>query len=317
MTDSIVIRVDGGICSQVAFVALGLWLQRENRVKIKYDLSWFKECGKDLDGRFVRNWDMPKAFPELRLDVATEEEIRSLDDRGLVSSGFSCQNIKAPLHLVGYPERYEALKETCDIFRNKFKPDMSAFDLTCLDTLRKTTCACAVHVRRGDLSIANKAYGSPTSTNYYVSAMRIVKGLYPNVHFFIFSDEPDWVNKILIPALSADFTVDIIKGNGADRGYADLFLISKCPLIISSIGSLGVFAALLSNCNELLVMSRSREWVSHSNLNVIYLNDDREFYSDACSSNFFQKGEIKRFGIYKPLYKLWKRLGKVLVEPTR
>lgn len=46
MRDNIVIiRVDGGICSQIAFFVLGL-VFKEKGYEVKYDLSWFETSGK-------------------------------------------------------------------------------------------------------------------------------------------------------------------------------------------------------------------------------------------------------------------------------
>lgn len=50
----IIVRVDGGICAQVAFVSMGLYLQEKfaGQAVVKYDLSWYREYGKDLTGKF-------------------------------------------------------------------------------------------------------------------------------------------------------------------------------------------------------------------------------------------------------------------------
>ena len=39
-SDLVIIRVDGGICSQIGFVALGEWMVQKFRLHVKYDLSW-------------------------------------------------------------------------------------------------------------------------------------------------------------------------------------------------------------------------------------------------------------------------------------
>ena len=73
----VIVRIDGGICSQINFFAYGHAVQNMlgERAKVKYDLSWFKENGKDYFGKFVRNWDFPKAFPDLAVEEASAEEI--------------------------------------------------------------------------------------------------------------------------------------------------------------------------------------------------------------------------------------------------
>lgn len=43
--DLVIIRVDGGIGSQIAFIALGFAFE-EKGIEVKYDLGWFEESGK-------------------------------------------------------------------------------------------------------------------------------------------------------------------------------------------------------------------------------------------------------------------------------
>ena len=71
---TVIIRSDGGICSQIEFCCLGLYLQ-DLGYKVKYDLSWFDENGLDCNGKFVRNYDMPLAFPNMKFEIATKQEI--------------------------------------------------------------------------------------------------------------------------------------------------------------------------------------------------------------------------------------------------
>ena len=70
-----VVRVDGGICSQIAFIAYGHEIAKITGCPVKYDLSWFRDCAMDFDGKQVRNWDWPKAFPEMPIEEATADEI--------------------------------------------------------------------------------------------------------------------------------------------------------------------------------------------------------------------------------------------------
>ena len=73
----IIVRVDGGICSQMHFFLIGQQL-KENGFLVKYDLDWFKNNGKDLTGKFARNFDLLKAFPDLDVCVAKKYEIHQV-----------------------------------------------------------------------------------------------------------------------------------------------------------------------------------------------------------------------------------------------
>ena len=55
--DLIVVHIDGGICSQINFIAYGLAVANllGDKARIKFDISWFKEDGKDCNGRFARS----------------------------------------------------------------------------------------------------------------------------------------------------------------------------------------------------------------------------------------------------------------------
>ena len=81
--DLVIVRIDGGICSQINFFAYGHAIQNMlgGKAKVKYDLSWFRENGKDYFGKFVRNWDFPKAFPDLAVEEASAEEIAATKKR--------------------------------------------------------------------------------------------------------------------------------------------------------------------------------------------------------------------------------------------
>lgn len=45
----VVVRVDGGICSQIEFVELGLYLNRRFNMRMKYGLSRFGKVRKDIN----------------------------------------------------------------------------------------------------------------------------------------------------------------------------------------------------------------------------------------------------------------------------
>ena len=55
----VIIRTDGGICSQIMFCALGKHFEDLGYI-VKYDTSWFKDCGMSVDGNDVRNYDIPR-----------------------------------------------------------------------------------------------------------------------------------------------------------------------------------------------------------------------------------------------------------------
>ena len=71
--DLFIVRFDGGICSQIAFWALYLEFQKRGE-NVRADLSWFRDDGMDMFTEHVRNFDMDKAFPNVKLSLAKPYE---------------------------------------------------------------------------------------------------------------------------------------------------------------------------------------------------------------------------------------------------
>ena len=275
-SDLIVVHVDGGICSQINFIAYGLAVANllGDKARIKFDISWFKEDGKDCNGRFARNWDFPKAFPELPIEVATDAEIAAVKKRRFIdlTEISSLEEISAPAYLGGFPRGCYNLPGMRKLLSEKFRPALDDPTAAVAEEIAKGP-ACAVHVRRGDLTISSVAYGVPCSTEYFAKTVKIVRALEPKAKFYFFSDEPDYVRNELLPALPPDLDSRIVDFNGSDKGYLDLALIAKCGYVIASIGSLGVYGAFLGN--GLLITPKYNLGCIQAIDNVIYINEDR------------------------------------------
>jgi len=313
--DLIVVRVDGGICSQIAFCSLGLHLQKRG-YRVKYDLSFYKDNGLDSEGRFQRCWDMPRAFPALQFESATEAEIAAV--KGFATRRSELMTSwRPPLYVGGYPDCSSALLEMLPLLRENFKPEMLEGMERRLHAMH-AACSCAVHVRRGDLAHGNPAYGVATSTEYYRQSMAIVAGLYPGTSFFFFSDEPDWVRENVLPIVPDGCESHLVDDNGSDRGYLDLYMISQCECVISSIGSLGVYGALLSPASPTLVLSRFSVLAVKSKMNTIYLIRDGNGGFEPTRADAISRAipERKLHGLWHWVYRVWRKLGLLLSDGT-
>ena len=274
--DLIVVHIDGGICSQINFISYGLAVSAMlgKKVRVKYDTTWFRDDGKDCNGNFVRNWDFPKTFPNLPIEEATDAEIASVkkDHFFDLSEMSSLDEISAPAYLGGFPKACYNLPGIRKLLTEKFRPTLDEASASMAEEIAKGP-ACAVHVRRGDLSVSSVAYGVPCSTEYFAKTIKIVRALEPTARFYFFSDEPDYVRDVLLPALPAGLNSRIVGFNGSDKGYMDLALISRCNYVIASIGSLGVYGAFLGG--GCLIVPKYSLPCFQAMDNVIYLNEDR------------------------------------------
>lgn len=309
--DLIIVRVDGGICSQISFCSLGLALQKRG-YRVKYDLSFYRDNGLDSEGRLPRNWDMPKAFPSLTFEPATDAEIAALKKRHsrrseLVSSW------EPPLYVGGYPDCNAALLEMLPVLREHFRPEHSRRIGDLSETMRASP-SCAVHVRRGDLARKNPVYGEPTSVEYYTLSMSIVAANCPGVHFYFFSDEPSWVRENLLTRVPTGCRGTVVDENGSDRGYLDLYLISQCAYVISSIGSLGIYGALLSGGVRLLLLAKFSTLATRVIPSSVYVSRDgndglTSLRADAISMAI---PESRLHGLWFLAYRVWRKLGLLL-----
>lgn len=283
----VIIRMDGGICSQMHFYLVGKLLEaRGNR--IRFDLRWYKECGLDLDGKQTRNFDLLRLFPNLDFETA----YNNLERRLYISSFYKYLDyfkedsspsdwlgIKGPVYIAGYFKDPENMYG--DFFHETFRVDAGNLDdenRKLFDEIRESPEeTCAIHIRRGDLAAYNKAYGEPVTTAYFAEAVKAIEkelGGKPG-RYYLFSDEPDWCRENVIPVLPASGNVLLLSHNGADKGYMDLALMSQCRHIITSQGSMGKYAALLReerNRDGLVVLPpnfTSDEWKGRFGRSVV------------------------------------------------
>lgn len=255
VSPKVIVLMDGGICSQMHQFLLGQLYLRQGYT-VAYDLEFYKEWGSDLNCLFVRNYDLEKAFPYLKVPVASFGAIQLYKKKyyysGNCSDGeyvnFSFLDFAPPIYLGGY---YHLPPDVwLQVFHSIFVLEPAVLDQENRVLLDRISCqenTVAVHVRRGDLSIEVPAYGRPASADYFQNALSYFMSELDSPFFYFFSDEPDWVINCLIPQLHLEENYSVVDINGSDKGYMDLFLIASCKHQVTSKGSLGKFGAILGD----------------------------------------------------------------------
>lgn len=117
LPECIIINMDGGICSQMHFYIVGKILESKGQ-RVIFNLKWYDKVGKDIDGRFCRNFDLLKAFPDLPFTAAASRLLISI-----YKISFSYHNeyfevnqkpqwpaLQSPRYITGY------FKETDEMF---------------------------------------------------------------------------------------------------------------------------------------------------------------------------------------------------------
>lgn len=253
--NNVILKFDGGICSQIAFWALAHELTVKG-FNVKYDLSWYKENGKDMDGVHARNFDLPLILPSIAICEANEVEIY-LYKKKYRFRGSTFGDLSSPAYLGDYFDRWPLVLKYRKLIRELFQLNASVFSaalINSIEFIRSSPNNCAVHVRRGDLSVFNPVYGDPISAEYFVKAINLVKERSPSSIFLLFSDEPDWVARNIVPNIPNNVTVELMDANDSSKGYLDLYLMCQCNHFIASQGSLAKYAMAISGSEDSIIV---------------------------------------------------------------
>lgn len=240
-----------------------------NDTDISFDLSAFNGKNYDLTNTYQRTFDLLKLFPYLKFKRASF--VRCLIYKRLYllkegTSDFESLNSTKRLYFYnGFPMNISRDYIFLELFDRYFKLDDSILNeknSEFVKRIRNESESCAIHVRRGDLSseeVAIKAgYGKVCTIDYFLNSIRYLQEKIPEIKFYFFSDDKDYVQKEIIPLL-INTKYEFVDINSLKDGFFDLFLIANCKHHIVSLGSLGVYGALL-NRNDGFYISTKKEY---------------------------------------------------------
>ena len=205
--ETVVVPLCSGLADQIGWYGYGEKVRERYHLPVKYNIRWFKKHGIDQDGVFARPLQLKQAFPSIELQpyVSVFENW---------------------LHAVFFRfDRNAGMRkeEGVRILKDKFHP----IDLdTCKDLLDDINArqSCAVHVRRGDYMHGWDGT-HPTQAEFFILAVNKIHSLDPNVKFFFFSEEPDWIREKVLPALDKSIECRVCDQNDSSKGYLDLICV--------------------------------------------------------------------------------------------
>jgi len=168
---------------------------------------------------------------------------------------FDPEILEAPndVLLEGYWQSEKYFIDIADILRRefviKYKQDVQSHKFA---ELIQNTESVSLHVRRADYvhdALTNNYFGN-CDRDYYDRGVRFIGERIPDIHLFIFSDEPQWAKD----NLKFDFPVTFVDCNDASRNFEDLRLMSLCKHNIIANSSFSWWGAWLnSNANKIVV----------------------------------------------------------------
>ncbi len=137
-----------------------------------------------------------------------------------------------------------------------------------LDLINKTN-SISFHIRRGDfMNNSNiNLFGNICNAEYYKKAKAEIEQKIKDPHYFIFSNDMDWVKSNL------EFsTVTYVEGNIGQNSWIDLFLMTKCKNNIIANSSFSWWGAWLNSNNDKIVVCPNKFSNNDINSDVYPIN---------------------------------------------
>ena len=125
----------------------------------------------------------------------------------------------------------------------------------------KSTNAVSIHFRRGDYvdqPETNKTHGTCTK-EYYQKAVDLMASRIVNPHFFLFSDEPEWIKENFSTAIPSTHVAGY-------PGFIDMYLMGLCRHNIIANSSFSWWGAWL-NINPDKIVIAPTQWFAIDEIN--------------------------------------------------
>lgn len=275
----IIVGLSGGIGNQMFQYSAGRSLSIAKNCTIKLDISKYS-ASNETRKYLLHNFNITEDFAggnEIRA-YCTLPKWKIIANKGLnrlkligaspyknnvlSESSFSYDanfdNAPENVYLNGYWQSEKYFLRISDLIRSEFilKITPMGFNKELMTAMNSCTSV-SIHIRRGDYitnPVANKTHGT-CGIEYYHEAIRYLAQRITSPHFFIFSDDHDWVrNNIVCPYVTTHIT-----HNGSEYDYEDLRLMSQCKYHIIANSSFSWWGAWLSNFKEKIIIA-PRKW---------------------------------------------------------
>jgi len=178
--------------------------------------------------------------------------------------------IKDNAYLDGYWGSEKYFKEIEPAIKREFtvKGEPNSSNARIAEEIQNTESV-SIHFRRGDYvtdPITNKIHGT-CSPDYYKKAVDDICKYTSAPHFFIFSNDPEWVKN----NFSIQYPVTLVTVNSSDKPQWDLYLMSLCKHHIIANSTFSWWGAWLSTNTDKRIYTPKR-WY-----NVDYINQKDTF----------------------------------------
>lgn len=277
----IILKLQCGLGNQMFQYAFARSLAAENNSKVYLDLS---ECPKETSQKQGEATKHPYELDVFSFSAETADitslglkireikkhkkfkrKIKSffygkskhsiLELREYRDVGYDKSLLKLPDNTIinGYFQSYRYFDHIRDIIRDdfKFKDSPDEQNRALLQELAEVNSV-AIHIRRGDYihhELAKQNLGT-CSLAYYMTAVEEVAKRVENPHFYIFSNDPDWVKE----NLCLSYPMTIVTHNVGAKNWEDMRLMSRSKHNIIANSTFSWWAAWLNENDDKVVV---------------------------------------------------------------
>lgn len=268
----IIVRINGGLGNQLFQYAAGCSLAIKNNDILKIDISGYQSGKNQI--QIYRNLDI--ADFSISAAIANSEEVQKTKNRwGYFSKVLRLFRQKVlkiyyvdwhpvilnqvgNIYLDGYFQSEKYFLGRVDRILEEFtlKADLYQEIEPIVKIIQTKPISVSMHIRRGDYAENPKTmqHHLVCDVGYYERAISYMQQKFPNLHLFIFSDDPDWVKQNLAYPFHSTF-ISSHKGlENPLKPSQELVLMSKCNHHILSNSSFSWWGAYLNQSTTKTVL---------------------------------------------------------------
>lgn len=223
--------------------------EKEDLDKVKYP---------DFESKLKRSF--AKTFPQkYSINYIREKNSYAFDKKLLSSPDY--------IYYEGYfqNEKYFKHLRTALLKEFSLKVPLDEKNQIVLDKILETN-SISIHIRRGDyvdLESTSKIHGT-CSLDYYKEAIEYIAKRVKDPHFFLFSDDIEWV----IKNLKLEYPFTVVDFN-QDKGWFDLNLMKQCKHNITANSSFSWWGAWLNENPDKIVIAPKKWSLQKQKGNII------------------------------------------------
>lgn len=293
MNNKKIVKLRGGLGNQLFQYAFAYALAKKFGVEVVFDFSFFEEI-KNFENETVREYEL--GIFDFECEEASKEDMEKVkwpQKRHKFKEKFwrnfqikSCKYDgncflektafvyeKTPLNYLDYyyyygyfqSEKYfkDIREDILNVFSLKDKLDEKNKEV--LKQIENTNSV-SIHIRRGDYAnnpFVIKVHGfCPLS--YYKKAIKNIAKKVKNPHFYLFSDDVEWV----IENLKIDYPYTVVDLNQG-KGYFDMELMKNCKHNIIANSSFSWWAAWLNENPDKIVIAPKKWLASNRKCDIV------------------------------------------------